>query len=92
LSGSTTMSCAASASAAAECRLARVATDYHVEFKDFFYSVPHGLMRQQVDICATSRAIDARLGWCQSGAKLSLPSIGMRSPKSSACEEIPQRA
>lgn len=39
----------------AEWRLARVATDYHVEFKNFFYSVPHGLIRQQVDIRATSR-------------------------------------
>src|SRR5690606_34094555 len=26
----------------AEWRLARVSTDYHVEFKSFFYSVPHG--------------------------------------------------
>ncbi|MBA8908316.1 MULTISPECIES: IS21 family transposase [Aminobacter] len=37
----------------AEWRLARVATDYHVEFKSFFYSVPHSLIRQQVDIRAT---------------------------------------
>ena len=42
----------------AEWRLARVATDYHVEFKEFFYSVPHGLIRQQVDIRATSRMIE----------------------------------
>lgn len=31
----------------AEWRLARVATDYHVEFKAFFYSVPHGLIRSR---------------------------------------------
>jgi transposase len=42
----------------AEWRLARVATDYHVEFTEFFYSVPHGLIRQQVDIRATSRMIE----------------------------------
>lgn len=42
----------------AEWRLARVATDYYVEFKEFFYSVPHGLIRQQVDIRATSRTIE----------------------------------
>lgn len=42
----------------AEWRLARVATDYHVEFKDFFYSVPHGLIRQEVDIRATARTIE----------------------------------
>jgi transposase len=42
----------------AEWRLARVATDYHVEFKSFFYSVPHGLIRQQVDIRATSRTVE----------------------------------
>ena len=42
----------------AEWRLARVATDYHVEFKDFFYSVPYGLLRQQVDIRAIARTIE----------------------------------
>jgi transposase len=42
----------------AEWRLARVATDYHVEFKTFFYSVPHSLIRQQVDIRATARMIE----------------------------------
>jgi transposase len=36
----------------AEWRFARVATDYHVEFNNFFYSVPHGLIRQQVDLRA----------------------------------------
>ena len=42
----------------AEWRLARVATDYHVEFKTFFYSVPHDLIRQQVDIRATQKTIE----------------------------------
>ena len=42
----------------AEWRLARVATDYHVEFKTFFYSVPHDLIRQQVDIRATQKMIE----------------------------------
>ncbi|WP_338811536.1 hypothetical protein V2V90_24700 (plasmid) [Agrobacterium leguminum] len=42
----------------AEWRLARVSTDYHVEFKSFFYFVPHGLIRQQVDIRATARMIE----------------------------------
>jgi transposase len=32
--------------------------DYHVEFDGFFYSVPHGLIRQQVDVRATSRTIE----------------------------------
>lgn len=31
----------------AEWRLARVSTDYHVEFKTFFYSVPHSLIRKR---------------------------------------------
>ncbi|MEI8703137.1 Mu transposase domain-containing protein [Mesorhizobium sp. ISC15] len=39
----------------AEWRLALVSTDYHVEFKTFFYSVPHSLIRQQVDLRATAR-------------------------------------
>ena len=42
----------------AEWRLARVSTDYHVEFQSFFYSVPHALIRQQVDIRATARMIE----------------------------------
>ncbi|MDX8462486.1 IS21 family transposase [Mesorhizobium humile] len=42
----------------AEWRLARVSTDYHVEFKTFFYSVPHSLIRQQVDLRATARTIE----------------------------------
>lgn len=42
----------------AEWRLARVSTDYHVECKSFFYSVPHALIRQQVDIRATARMIE----------------------------------
>ena len=42
----------------AEWRLARVSIDYHVEFDGFFYSVPHGLIRKQVDIRATARTIE----------------------------------
>ncbi|MER8608962.1 hypothetical protein NKH48_35870 [Mesorhizobium sp. M1233] len=42
----------------AEWRLARVSTDYHVEFERYFYSVPHGLIREQVDVRATSRTIE----------------------------------
>jgi transposase len=41
----------------AEWRLARVSTDYHVEFERYFYSVPHSFIRQQVDVRATSRTI-----------------------------------
>jgi hypothetical protein len=39
-------------------RLARVSLDYHVEVDGFFYSVPHGLIREQVDVRATTRAIE----------------------------------
>ena len=42
----------------AEWRLARVGVDYHVEYDGFFYSVPHGLIRAQVDLRATSRTIE----------------------------------
>jgi transposase len=42
----------------AEWRLARVSLDYHVEFDSFFYSVPHGLIREQVDVRATTRTIE----------------------------------
>jgi transposase len=42
----------------AEWRFARVGTDYHVEYESFFYSVPHGLIREQVDLRATSRTIE----------------------------------
>ncbi|PYE30675.1 hypothetical protein C8J37_11650 [Rhizobium sp. PP-WC-1G-195] len=43
----------------AEWKLARVSTDYHVEFEHYFYSVPHTLIRQQVDMRATTRTIEA---------------------------------
>jgi transposase len=42
----------------AEWRLARVSLDYHVEVDGFFYSVPHRLIREQIDIRATSRTIE----------------------------------
>ncbi|WP_425280267.1 Mu transposase domain-containing protein, partial [Rhizobium mesoamericanum] len=35
-----------------------VSTDYHVEFKTFLYSLPHSLIRQQVDLRATARTIE----------------------------------
>jgi transposase len=42
----------------AEWRLARVAPDYHIEAKDFFYSVPHALIREQVDVRITRYIIE----------------------------------
>src|SRR5208337_2172644 len=42
----------------AEWRLARVGLDYHVEIESFFYSVPHSLIREQVDVCITARTIE----------------------------------
>ena len=42
----------------AEWRLARVGLDYHVEVQSFLYSVPHSLIRQQVDVRITTRTIE----------------------------------
>ena len=42
----------------AEWQLARVGLDYHVEIESFFYSVPHALIRQQVDVCVTAYTIE----------------------------------
>jgi Mu transposase-like protein len=42
----------------AEWRLSRVGLDYHVEIEGFYYSVPHALIRAQVDVCITSRTIE----------------------------------
>ncbi len=42
----------------AEWRLARVGIDYHVQVHDFFYSVPHALLREQVDTRATAHTIE----------------------------------
>jgi len=42
----------------AEWHLARVGIDYHVEVQSFLYSVPHGLIREQVDTRATPRTIE----------------------------------
>jgi hypothetical protein len=42
----------------AERQLARVGLDYHVEIASFCYSVPHALIRQQVDVCITARTVE----------------------------------
>jgi transposase len=42
----------------AEWHLARVGLDYHVEVQGFLYSVPHTLLREQVDTRATARTIE----------------------------------
>ena len=42
----------------AEWHLARVSLDYHVEVCGFFYSVPHRLIRAQVDTRATARMVE----------------------------------
>jgi transposase len=42
----------------AEWRLVRVGLDYHVEIERFYYSVPHALLRQQVDARITARTIE----------------------------------
>jgi transposase len=42
----------------AEWHLARVGINYHVEVQGFFYSVPHALIREQVDTRATQRTVE----------------------------------
>jgi transposase len=42
----------------AEWHFARVGIDYHVEVQGFFYSVPHALIREQVDTRATASTIE----------------------------------
>jgi transposase len=42
----------------ADWHLARVGIDYHVEVQGFLYSVPHALIREQVDTRATARIIE----------------------------------
>jgi transposase len=42
----------------AEWRLARVNLDYHVEAAGFLYSVPHALIREQVDVRLTTRTVE----------------------------------
>jgi len=42
----------------AEWRFARVGPDYHVEVEGFYYSVPHALIRAQVDVRITNRTIE----------------------------------
>jgi transposase len=42
----------------AEWRFARVSLDYHVELDGFFYSVPHQLIREQVDTRVTARMVE----------------------------------
>ena len=42
----------------AEWRRARVNLDYHIEVHDFLYSVPHALIREEVDVRATARTVE----------------------------------
>ena len=42
----------------AEWRLTRVGFDYHVEVADFFYSVPHTLIRAEVHVRVTARTVE----------------------------------
>ena len=42
----------------AEWRRARVNLDYHVEVHDFLYSVPHGLIRAEVEVRVTARTVE----------------------------------
>jgi transposase len=42
----------------AEWRLARVGLDYHVEVEGYYYSVPHALIRAEVDVRITSRTVE----------------------------------
>lgn len=42
----------------AEWRLARVGIDYHVAIEGFFYSVPYGLIGQQIDVRICERTIE----------------------------------
>src|ERR1700722_9790571 len=42
----------------AEWHFARVGIDYHVEVAGFLYSVPHALLREQVDTRTTTRTIE----------------------------------
>ena len=42
----------------AEWKMMRVNIDYHIEFDSFFYSVPHALIHQQVDVRGASRTVE----------------------------------
>ena len=42
----------------AEWRRARVNLDYHIEIHDFLYSVPHALIRTEVDVRITARTVE----------------------------------
>jgi hypothetical protein len=43
----------------AEWRRARVNLDYHIEVHDFLYSVPHALIRAEVEVRVTARTVEA---------------------------------
>jgi hypothetical protein len=42
----------------AEWRRARVSLDYHIEVHDFLYSVPHALIRAEVQVRVTARVVE----------------------------------
>jgi hypothetical protein len=53
----------------AEWRIRRVALDYHVDIEGHYYSVPHRLLREQVEARVTARTIELfhkgeHMSWC----------------------------
>ena len=59
-SSSTNRRCAAAIGTVRVCRVAhrRVALDYHVEIEGHFYSVPHRLLREEVEARITARTVE----------------------------------
>ena len=82
----------------AEWRRARVNLDYHIEVHDFLYSVPHALIRVEVDVRITARTVEIfhrgqRVGVHQRrymGRKHGTDPDHM--PSSHRCPEIPDLA
>src|SRR3712207_8200679 len=60
----------------AEWRLRRVGLDYHVEVDGHYYSVPHRLLREQVEARLTARTVELfhTLGACLISPTVSGPS------------------
>jgi transposase len=61
----------------AEWRKARVSLDYHVEVDKHYYSVPHSLLRQQLDVRLTDKTIEL----FQRGQRVA---VHVRSPRQGA--------
>ena len=69
----------------AEWQAARASTDYHVEVDGHYYSVPHALVRRQLDVRLTARTVECFHRGQRVASHVRSPIEGATPPRPSTC-------